>query len=139
VLKPVRTEKRAVYLPFEDDSERTTLDLLQAVEARLGALGVAVAAASQIPPAALSAEALRVRMELAGLTKATFSSIFGVPEAFTREMLEGARPIPSWVPVVIRMFQLLNPAQQRQLLQPQTATAGKRRGNAHPFSRIEEL
>jgi hypothetical protein len=139
VLKPVRTGKRAVYLPFEDDAERPTLELLDALDARLGPLGAAIAAARQIPPAALSSDALRVRMDLAGLTKATFSSIFGISEGFVREMLDGTRPIPSWAPVCIRMFQLLTPTQQRQLLQPQTAQTGRKRSNAHPFSRIEDL
>ena len=85
-------------------------------------------------------ERLRVQMDYAGLTKASFASVFGVPIGVVQSWLEGQEPIPAWVISSIHAFELLSPAQRKRFLRPGAArTAGKNPAKVHPFSRIEEL
>ena len=82
---------------------------------------------------------LRIRMDLAGLTEASFSTAFGVPAGYVDEWLSGSAPVPPWVVPAIRMYEMLpSPARQKVVRAP-VARAGNRKGNSHPFARIEEL
>ena len=83
---------------------------------------------------------LRVRMDYAGLTKASFSLVFGVPVDVVQSWLDGQEPIPAWVISSIHVFELLSPAQRKRFLRPGVArAAGGNPAKVHPFSRIEEL
>lgn len=82
---------------------------------------------------------LRVRLDLAGLTKAEFATVFDVPVASVQDWLTGARPIPSWVLPSIRVFELLSPAERSRLLKNPAARTAGGTANLHPFARIEDL
>ena len=85
-------------------------------------------------------EQLRVRMDYAGLTTASFAVVFGVPVGVLQSWLEGQEPIPPWVISTVHVFELLSPDQRRRFLRPGAArTAGRNPAKVHPFSRIEEL
>lgn len=82
---------------------------------------------------------LRIRMDLSGLTKASFSTAFGVPPERVEEWLSGSEPVPPWVVPAIRMYEMLPASARQKVLRMPAAQAGNRTGNMHPFARIEEL
>jgi hypothetical protein len=86
-----------------------------------------------------SAHILRVRMDLAGLTKASFSAAFGVPAAAVEDWLAAASPVPPWVLPAIRVYEMLSAAERQRVLRAPPSAAGRRSKNTHPFARIEEL
>jgi hypothetical protein len=87
----------------------------------------------------LSPERLRISMELAGLDRATISTVFGVSSETIGEWLSGKRPIPSWVLPSIRILELLTPAARRNFIRNPAVRAGRKSVNSHPFSHIDEL
>jgi hypothetical protein len=90
-------------------------------------------------PAPTSAHILRVRMDLAGLTKASFGTAFGVSPEVVESWLSQASPVPPWVLPAIRMYEMLSSAARQKVLRTPASRAGNRSGNTHPFARIEEL
>src|SRR5688572_27919026 len=82
---------------------------------------------------------LRIRMDLAGLTDATFSTAFGVPPEYVNEWLAGSSAVPPWVIPAIRMYEMLSGPARQKVVRTPVARAGNRSGNTHPFARIEEL
>lgn len=126
----------------------TTAELLDELEQRLAAIrngagGTApdhglhwrFSATGTVPE---SAHIVRVRMELAGLTRNSFSTAFGVPADVVEAWLSEAAPVPSWVLPAIRMYEMLSAGARHKLLKAPAARAGNR-SNPHPFARIEEL
>lgn len=88
---------------------------------------------------ALTPDALRVRMEYAGLTKASFAEVFGISLEMVHDWLSGGRLIPAWVLPSIHIFELLTPLERRRFMAPPTLRSGRNPGKIHPFARIEEL
>jgi hypothetical protein len=82
---------------------------------------------------------LRVRMELAGLAKGSFSTAFGTSADVVESWLDGTAPVPAWVIPAIRMYEMLSDSERQKVLRTPAARAGKRTGNTHPFACIEEL
>ena len=84
---------------------------------------------------------LRVEMDYAGLTKASFAAVFGVPIEAVQCWLTGQEPIPAWVISSIHLFELLSAAQRNRFLRPGAVrpAGAANPAKAHPFSRIEEL
>lgn len=127
----------------------TTADLLDELEQRLsqaraGRDGTAPNHGlhwkfSAAGPAPASAQILRARMDLAGLTKSSFAAAFGIPVEVVEEWLSQETPVPPWVLPAIRVFELLSDPARQQVLRSPAARAGKRLENKHPFARIEEL
>ena len=78
-------------------------------------------------------------MELAGLTKATLSTVFGVPPDRLDEWLAGSVPVPPWVLPAIRLFEMLPASARKNVLRRPAERPGRRAGNMHPFACIEEL
>jgi hypothetical protein len=136
---------------------RTTLQLLDEFEARIAELRARAENATSVrpvaeagnngklhwespPPDLTAAHRMRVEMGLAGLSKTAFASVFQVPVSSVQEWMAGDAPIPEWVLPSLRIFELLTPALQQQVVKrplPPVRVGGRR--NAHPFSRIEEL
>jgi hypothetical protein len=131
-----------------------TAELLEALDlhmdelrGRIAALTAELQAAKRadvhysFPAAAVNTapERLRVQMDYAGLTKASFASIFGVPVGMVQNWLAGQEPIPAWVISSVHIFELLSTAQRKRFLRPSAARGGKNPAKVHPFSRIEEL
>jgi hypothetical protein len=126
----------------------TTVELLEAMDAGVAALrsriemltaltaGLQADAGASAP---LDGKALRVRLDLAGLSKAQFAGFFGLPVSSVESWLAGERPIPSWVVPSIHMLELLTPAARRSLMKSPPPRNGTRPVNRHPFARIEEL
>ena len=127
----------------------TTAELLDELEQRLRDARNGVGGAepqhglhwrfSATGPAPTSAHILRVRLDLAGLSKAAFASAFSVPAEAVEEWLSGASPVPPWVVPAIRVYEMLPDGARRKLLRTRGSQAGSRSGNSHPFARIEEL
>ena len=88
---------------------------------------------------ALTPEALRVRMEYAGLSRTGFSEVFGIPLEMVQEWLSGERPIPDWVLTAIHIFELLTPSERRRLARRPAGKSTRNPAKMHPFARIEEL
>lgn len=82
---------------------------------------------------------LRIRMDLAGLTRASFSTAFGISPESVEEWLSGGAPIPAWVIPAIRVYEMLSASAREKLLRTRSARAGGRSRNTHPFACIEEL
>ena len=82
---------------------------------------------------------LRVRMELAGLTKSLFATTFGVMPECVDEWLSGSVAAPPWVVPAIRMYEMLSVPARQEVVRTPAARAGKRARNTHPFACIEEL
>jgi hypothetical protein len=78
-------------------------------------------------------------MELAGLTKSSFSRAFGVSADRVQEWLSGAVPVPPWVVPAIRIYELLPGSARQTVLRIPAARVGNRARNMHPFARIEDL
>jgi hypothetical protein len=78
-------------------------------------------------------------MELAGLSKGSFGTVFGVSPEVVDEWLSGSVPVPPWVLPAVRIYELLSASARQKLARTPAARAGKRAGNMHPFACIEEL
>lgn len=135
----------------EGMNQPTTAELLDALErrfagvrARLGQNGAHGGVHWEFPTEggseAVTPQALKVRLELAGLSKASFSTVFSVPLDRLHAWLAGSEAVPPWVVPSIRMYELLSSQERRVLLRGTGARGGNnRKGNAHPFARIDEL
>ena len=127
----------------------TTAELLDELELRLSAVRTGGNGSAPSPTVHCSFSAagecvtapdiLRVRMELAGLTKTSLSTVFGVPPDRLEEWLSGSVPEPAWVVPAIRLFEMLPASARQKVLRTTAARPGKRTGNMHPFACIEEL
>lgn len=93
----------------------------------------------QIETDSVAPDRLRIQMNYAGLTKAAFAEVFGVPAEVIESWLNGERPIPAWVLPAVYIFELLTPAERRSFLRPAAARSGRNPAKVHPFARIEEL
>jgi DNA-binding transcriptional regulator YiaG len=126
----------------------TTVELLEAMDASVAALLSRIEALSALTAgmqadngasAPLDGPALRVRLDLAGLSKTEFAAFFGIPVASVQSWLNDERPTPSWVLPSIHMLELLTPAARRSLMKSPPPRNGNKPVNRHPFSRIDEL
>jgi hypothetical protein len=87
---------------------------------------------------ALTPEALRVQMQYAGLTKATFAEVFGIAQETVEQWLNGEGSIPAWVLRSVHIFELLTPSERKRFMCPPNGSA-RNPAKTHPFARIEEL
>jgi hypothetical protein len=127
----------------------TTAELLDELEQRLRSVGNGAGGKpadhglhwkfSATGPAPTSAHILRIRMDLAGLTKGSFSTAFGVPADVVEEWLSERSPVPPWVLPALRVYEMLPVGARQKVLRTPAARAGNRSENTHPFARIEEL
>jgi hypothetical protein len=120
-------------------SSLTTLEMLDAIEAGISALGSwSTRGESPGPVTAEQAVMLRAELQAAGVSAAEFARGACVAQHDVEAWLAGTSPLPHWVPAAIRLIALLNPSARRKLLYSQ-AGAPMQPANRHPFSRIEEL
>jgi hypothetical protein len=87
---------------------------------------------------ALTPEALRVQMQYAGLTKATFAEVFGIAQETVEQWLNGEGSIPAWVLRSVHIFELLTPSERKRFMCPPNGSC-RNPAKTHPFARIEEL
>ena len=90
------------------------------------------------PCPALTPEALRVQMQYAGLTKATFAEVFGIAQETVERWLNGEGSIPAWVLRSVHIFELLTPSERKRFMCPPNGSY-RNPAKTHPFARIEEL
>jgi hypothetical protein len=90
------------------------------------------------PCSALTPEALRVQMNYAGLTKATFAEVFGIAQETVEQWLSGEGSIPAWVLRSVHIFELLSPSERKRFMRPTNGSC-RNPAKTHPFARIEEL
>jgi hypothetical protein len=90
------------------------------------------------PCAALTPEALRIQMQYAGLTKATFAEVFGIAQETVEQWLNGEGSIPAWVLRSVHIFELLTPSERKRFMCPPNGSY-RNPAKTHPFARIEEL
>jgi hypothetical protein len=134
----------------EDTAELLdALDLrMQQLRCRVAALMTELQAAKRVDvhfsipavaAASIAPDRLRVQMNYAGLTKASFATVFGVPVDTVQGWLEGQEPIPAWVISSVHIFELLSTTQKTRFLRASAVRSTKNPAKVHPFSRIEEL
>lgn len=117
-----------------ETEQKTTLELLEALETAVERRRAAAAGASRG-----GAERFRREMERIALTAGEFASLFGVSPGAVQEWVAGRSVPPLWAEAAVSLLCQLTPRLRRKVLrrpEPAPAPGGR---SEHPFSRIEEL
>jgi DNA-binding transcriptional regulator YiaG len=137
----------------------TTLELLDALEKSIArnradrsttaaSAAVAVVVPAAVAPSFVHPEALRARIEKAGVSTEEFAAIFGVNPMALRGWLEVGGQVPAWVQPALQMLEALGPAARRRIFHLAASAPPEPKPRAvqtaiqtksHPFSRIEDL